>query len=90
MLIARLTALAGFALAAAAFAVAPAEALSTKECSAKYQRFRRKIGVCATAVLMRGGQCQSGGARAKAANRAKVNANAEVSNGGAGTCTFDV
>ncbi|MGE3874407.1 MAG: antifreeze protein, partial [Parvibaculaceae bacterium] len=37
MLIARLTALAGFALAAAAFAVAPAEALSTKECSAKYQ-----------------------------------------------------
>jgi hypothetical protein len=37
MSIARLTALAGIALAAAAFAVAPAEALTTKECSAKYQ-----------------------------------------------------
>ncbi len=37
MLIARLTALAGFALAATAFEVMPAEALSTKECSAKYQ-----------------------------------------------------
>ncbi|MGE3227066.1 MAG: hypothetical protein AB7I72_23525, partial [Parvibaculaceae bacterium] len=33
----RLTALAGIALAAAAFAVAPAEALTTKECSVKYQ-----------------------------------------------------
>jgi hypothetical protein len=37
MLIARLTALAGFALAATAFAVVPAEALTIKECSAKYQ-----------------------------------------------------
>ena len=37
MLIARLTALAGFALAAAAFAVTPAEALTAKECSTKYQ-----------------------------------------------------
>ncbi|WP_368911850.1 hypothetical protein [Taklimakanibacter deserti] len=37
MFIARLTALAGIALAAAAFAVTPAEALTTKECSAKYQ-----------------------------------------------------
>ena len=37
MLIARLTALAGFALAATAFAVMPAEALTQKECSAKYQ-----------------------------------------------------
>ena len=37
MLIARLTALAGFALAATAFAVMPAEALTTKECSTKYQ-----------------------------------------------------
>jgi hypothetical protein len=37
MLIARLTALAGIALAAAAFAVTPAEALTTKECSTKYQ-----------------------------------------------------
>ncbi|MGE4253339.1 MAG: antifreeze protein, partial [Parvibaculaceae bacterium] len=37
MLIARITAVAGIALAAAAFAVAPAEALTTKECSAKYQ-----------------------------------------------------
>jgi len=37
MFIARLTALAGIALATAAFAVTPAEALTTKECSAKYQ-----------------------------------------------------
>src|SRR5947207_6330462 len=33
----RLTALAGIALAAACFAVAPANALTTKECSVKYQ-----------------------------------------------------
>ena len=37
MLIDRLTALAGIALAAAAFATIPAEALTTKECSTKYQ-----------------------------------------------------
>jgi hypothetical protein len=37
MLIARLTALAGFVLAATAFVVMPAEALTTKECSTKYQ-----------------------------------------------------
>ena len=37
MLIDRLTALAGIAMAAAAFATVPAEALTTKECSTKYQ-----------------------------------------------------
>jgi hypothetical protein len=37
MLIARFTALAGFALAATVLAVMPAEALTTKECSIKYQ-----------------------------------------------------
>jgi len=37
MLMIRLTALAGIALAAACFATAPANALTTKECSVKYQ-----------------------------------------------------
>ena len=37
MFIARFTALAGLVLATALVAVAPAEALTTKECSVKYQ-----------------------------------------------------